>query len=161
MRNEGIPKTVHRLSLLVLLVMAGSVQARDFFQTTPAQEKFLPVDQAFQFVSEVTGRGLELHWQITPGYYLYRGRIKVTPLSGSVRVGPPSFSIPGTREQDPYFGEVTVFFKSVSARVPVTLPQGLDHARIDVSYQGCAKAGFCYPPQHRQLVFSAAKQPKE
>lgn len=161
MQNKGIPKTARGLSLLILLATASSIQARDFFQTTPSEEKFLPVDQAFQFASKVTDKTLELHWQVTPGYYLYRGRIKVTPVAASVRLGPPRFSIPGTREQDPYFGEVTVFFKSVSATVPVTLPRNLDRTRIDITYQGCAKAGFCYPPQHRQVLFSAANHPDE
>ena len=152
-----------RTALMSLLVIALGVTA------TPARsvslfggnggqslDQFLPVDQAFRFNSRMVDNSLGLDWQVTDGYYLYRGRIKVTSADPAVQIGTPQFSIPGTKEDDPYFGKVTVFFEDVSAQVPVQLPPGKSEAELTVTYQGCAKAGLCYPPQHKKVLFQAA-----
>jgi len=139
--------------VLLLTVFSISGQARDFFQSGSSAGKFLPVDQAFRFSAGNDPDAAHLSWQVTPGYYLYRGRIRVTSKTPGVTLAKPEFSISGTEENDPYFGKVTVFFKDVSARVGVKLPPGTTRALLDVTYQGCAKAGLCYPPQHREVTF--------
>uniref|UniRef100_UPI003569D408 protein-disulfide reductase DsbD n=1 Tax=Marinobacter sediminum TaxID=256323 RepID=UPI003569D408 len=41
----------------------------------------------------------------------------------------------------------------VEVRVPVTLPEGVREAELKVTYQGCAEAGLCYPPQTRDVLY--------
>ncbi len=137
----------------LLALLGANTQARDFFGSGSSAGNFLPVDQAFRFSAEDGRNSLSLNWQITPGYYLYRDRIRVTSKTPGVTIEKPEFSIPGTVESDPYFGKVTVFFKDVSARMGIKLPPGTSGAKLDVTYQGCAKAGLCYPPQHREVSF--------
>ncbi|HBF92279.1 MAG TPA: thiol:disulfide interchange protein, partial [Marinobacter adhaerens] len=114
---------------------------------------FLPVDEALPFSFSTNADTVVLSWNITPGHYLYRDRISITATNPEVSLGEPTFSAPGTVTEDEFFGKTTVFFDPVDARVPVALPAGLREAELQVTYQGCAKAGLCYPPQTRDVLF--------
>lgn len=118
--------------------------------------EFLPVDEALPFSSSLTDRGVQIVWDIAPDHYLYRDRISITAADPDVKIGKPSFSVPGRLKDDPYFGEVTVFTEPVQARVDVALPDGVDEADLQVRYQGCAEAGLCYPPQTREVLYIAS-----
>ncbi|WP_376788065.1 protein-disulfide reductase DsbD [Marinobacter metalliresistant] len=115
--------------------------------------EFLPVDEALPFSFATDNGSVVLTWEITPGHYLYRDRISVEATDPGVRIGDPVYSRPGTDIEDDFFGKSTVFFDPVEARVPVTLPEGVREAQLQVTYQGCAKAGLCYPPQTRDVLF--------
>ncbi|WP_097461162.1 protein-disulfide reductase DsbD [Mangrovitalea sediminis] len=138
-----------------LLAFHGTADARNFFQSSDTQNSFLPVDQAFQFSSRMDGNKLVLDWTITPGYYLYQERISATTDTPHVTVGSLQFSRPGHDKQDPYFGQVRVFLKDISATLPVSLPEGTRTAKLTVTYQGCATAGLCYPPQKKTVLYDA------
>jgi len=111
---------------------------------------FLPVDQAFQVnawvsVGETTNNpeALFLHWQITPGYYLYRHRFAIQQAADN---SPVEITIPkGKEKNDPYFGDVEVYYQQVTLEIPIAAAGEQDILKI--SYQGCADAGLCYPPQ--------------
>ncbi|MGP4842656.1 protein-disulfide reductase DsbD [Marinobacter sp. 1Y8] len=142
--------------LIVLLFMGVSpVHAFDFGQsaTAGAMGEFLPVDEALPFTSGLSEDGISLNWNIAPEHYLYRGRISVKAEDDKVKVSEPVFSQPGHDKQDPYFGDVVVFTEPVSADVAVTLPEGMTEANLKVTYQGCADAGLCYPPQTRDVLY--------
>ncbi len=49
---------------------------------------------------------------------------------------------PGVRKDDPNFGVMEVYHDAVTMKVS---PAGA--AALDVTWQGCAEAGLCYPPQ--------------
>ncbi len=115
--------------------------------------QFLPVDEALPFSHSTEGNAVVLFWDITPGHYLYRDRISVKALDEGVSAGAPEFSNSGAETEDDYFGKTTVFFDPVEARIPVTMPDNIREARFEVTYQGCAKAGLCYPPQTREVLF--------
>ncbi|HDZ37717.1 MAG TPA: protein-disulfide reductase DsbD [Marinobacter sp.] len=115
--------------------------------------QFLPVDEALPFSSTTEGSAVVLSWNIAPGHYLYRDRISIKALDEGVSTGALEFSSSGTETEDEYFGKTTVFFDPVQARVPVTLPANVREARFEVTYQGCAEAGLCYPPQTRDVLF--------
>ncbi|WP_228160581.1 protein-disulfide reductase DsbD [Marinobacter bohaiensis] len=143
------------LLAVVFLLATAPAHAFDLKSATGNDQlgEFLPVDEALPFSSSVTDGGVALRWDIAPEHYLYRGRVTVTADNPDVRIGAPSFTVPGHLKDDPYFGEVTVFTEPVTANVPVTLPSGMDEAQLTVSYQGCAEAGLCYPPQKRPVLF--------
>jgi len=115
--------------------------------------QFLPVDEALPFSHTTEGNAVVLFWDITPGHYLYRDRISVRALDEGASAGALEFSGSGTETEDEYFGKTTVFFDPVEAKVPVTLPDNVREARLEVTYQGCAEAGLCYPPQTREVLF--------
>lgn len=108
---------------------------------------FLPVDEALPFSFAADNGAVVLSWDIAPDHYLYQERISVSSNTEGVELGEPEFSYTGTDTEDEFFGKVTVFYKPVEARIPVKLPEGLREAELQVTYQGCASAGLCYPPR--------------
>ena len=107
----------------------------------------LPVDEAFELSARRDGARIAIRFDVTDGHYLYRDRLSV--LSGGKPVGLAALP-EGVAKDDPYFGRVQV------------LPQGFGstfadagHGEFTVRYQGCAEAGFCYPPQEREFRIAA------
>lgn len=112
--------------------------------------QFVPVDQAFAFDFKQQDHQLTLNWQIRPGYYLYRQQIKLVPQQA--RLG--SFELPaGLSHKDEFFGEVSIFKQQLN--LPIPLQQATSGASLSVTYQGCAEAGFCYPPETRVIPLDA------
>ncbi|MCB1683288.1 MAG: protein-disulfide reductase DsbD [Pseudomonadales bacterium] len=125
-----------------------------------AEPDFLPVDEAFQVTAEVGLDGAVLvRWTMADGYYLYRHRFGFDTRSGAgektspVTLGAPEIP-PGKQKIDEYFGEVEVYYHEAQARVPVASGAGL--VEVGVSYQGCADAGLCYPPETKWLSLRLA-----
>src|SRR5690554_3413512 len=114
---------------------------------------FLPVDEALPFSFTTDQGAVVLSWDIAPEHYLYKSRIQVSALTDGVTLGAPEFSLPATLTEDEFFGEMEVFFDPIQARVPVNLPEGVREAELQVTYQGCAEAGLCYPPQTRDVLY--------
>jgi thioredoxin:protein disulfide reductase len=115
-------------------------------------DDFLPPDQAFRFGASPQGPDrVRLDWVIAPGYYLYRDRIKATGEAGRSSVGPPQFPA-GQIKSDEYFGKQVVYHDALVVTLPVQRSGGgaLDVA-LNVTYQGCAEAGLCYPPITRTV----------
>ncbi|WP_189578346.1 protein-disulfide reductase DsbD [Marinobacter zhanjiangensis] len=154
-----VPASLLRLLLLTLftLMPTGAVQAALGDNNSLGGQDFLPVDEALPFSSTTTETGVLLRWDTAPDHYLYRERISIEPVSDDVQVSEPAFSEPGVETEDPYFGTVNVFYEPVEARVDLTLPEGTREATLKVTYQGCAKAGLCYPPQTRDVLYYASK----
>jgi thiol:disulfide interchange protein DsbD len=114
-----------------------------------AEASFLEPEEAFTLtVDESRGaERLSLNWAIAPGYYLYRDRLAVTAGQGSTvgNIVRPA----GESKADPNFGVVEVYHGKVSMEVDAA------HAKtLAVSWQGCADAGLCYPPQKRTVVLN-------
>lgn len=105
---------------------------------------FLPVDQAFSYEVAVNPDDtLSVTWDIAPDYYLYRDRIQFEGTTGPIAgVQMPD----GEPIEDEFFGKSEVYHGQVTAVVDP------GQARmLDMSWQGCAEAGLCYPPQHATL----------
>lgn len=110
-----------------------------------AAEEFLQPEQAFRLqVTKSSADQLHLNWTIAPGYYLYRDRMAVTASSSGTRV--QTELPPGIRKDDPNFGVMEVYHDAVTMKVS---PAGAN--AIDVTWQGCADAGLCYPPQTQTI----------
>jgi thiol:disulfide interchange protein DsbD len=116
-------------------------------------DDFLPVDEAFRFDALASGGdSVRLNWEIADGYYLYRARIKVSTSAGDVHLGTPKMPA-GQVKNDEYFGRQEVYHHELSATVPVTRTGGgALEVPLQVSYQGCADAGLCYPPQTKTVT---------
>ncbi len=108
----------------------------------PPQHSFLPVDQAFVFDFDQQGSTLFVGWDIAPDYYLYKKKIEVIAKGANIQVGD---SGSGEIIEDEFFGKTEVFFNTAS--VVSKLSNITEGAVVKVRYQGCAKAGLCYPPE--------------
>ncbi len=115
-------------------------------------DDFLPPEQAFQLSAEADGEAaVNVRWDIAPGYYLYRSKLGFASATEGIEAGRPDLPPAQTRE-DKHFGEVQVYRDRLT--VPVALTRGADagdRLALEVRYQGCADAGFCYPPERRTL----------
>jgi thiol:disulfide interchange protein DsbD len=143
------------LLLAALLIFSAPGHGQGLGNLFGGSTDFLPVDEALPFSFTNEADGVILSWDIAPEHYLYQGRVTITSKTNGVTPGEPEFSYRGTETEDDYFGKVTVFYDPVQARVPITLPPGTTEAELEVTYQGCAKAGLCYPPQTRDVLFYA------
>jgi thiol:disulfide interchange protein len=110
------------------------------------QSEFLPVREAYRLDGTVLpGGALRLYWQIAEGYYLYQHAFKVSWLDPE---NPQLLEIelpPAIAKTDEFFGEVQVYYNE--ADLTIRLPEGAAPLSLAVSYQGCADAGLCYPPE--------------
>lgn len=118
--------------------------------------EFLKVDEAFEFSSTVVDDGLQLSWKIADEYYLYKERFKFKVEQANAVIGEPVFSTSGVAKEDPYFGEIHAIYDAVSVFLPLNLAADQTDTEIKISYQGCAEAGLCYPPQHQYVLYTAA-----
>ncbi|NNN67009.1 protein-disulfide reductase DsbD [Vibrio sp. 2-1(7)] len=115
-----------------------------------SSDSFVPVDQAFPFNFYQQDDKLMLDWQVRDGYYLYQERLSVA--GEKVSLGELQME-DGTPHKDEFFGDVHIYTQPLFVNVPMYDWQ--DGARVVVQYQGCAKAGFCYPPETRVIPISA------
>src|SRR5687768_15013451 len=143
--SPAMMKFRHALVVLALLI-PGAVTAQGLLGPVSNEDQFLPVDQAFVFTALADGGDrVLLDWQVAPGYYLYRHRTSAKTETPGFALG--DIAMPeGRKKTDEFFGDVEVYYGVLSATVPVTRPEGASSFEIQVSYQGCADAGLCYPP---------------
>lgn len=121
-----------------------------------SDQKFLPPDQAFKFTAEAKdARTLELRWQVTPGYYLYRQKFHLTSDDPDVALGTADFP-QGTIKNDQYLGTSEIYTQDLDVLVPVTFSDGATKFTLTAVYQGCAEAGFCYPPITKTVALDMA-----
>ncbi|MDD5383363.1 MAG: protein-disulfide reductase DsbD [Gallionella sp.] len=111
------------------------------------QPNFLPPDQAFGL--QVTVRDahtLQANFNVTPGYYLYRDKIKFEANDGTAKI--LAVNLPrGEMKQDPSFGTIEVFHRSFQAEITLDRPHdAATGMTLNAVYMGCSEEGLCYPP---------------
>ncbi|TFH93037.1 protein-disulfide reductase DsbD [Vibrio ouci] len=111
---------------------------------------FVPVDEAFPFNAFQQGNHVLIDWQVKDDYYLYQHRISVS--GENVTLGDVEMR-DGEPYKDEFFGEVNIYTTPLFVEVPLSNYQ--QGARLIVQYQGCAKAGFCYPPETRVVELTS------
>ncbi|HEV2286908.1 MAG TPA: protein-disulfide reductase DsbD [Steroidobacteraceae bacterium] len=120
-------------------------------------DEFLPPEQAFRFDALAGGSDqVALNWEIADGYYLYRARIKIATTSSAAQLGVPQFPT-GQFKTDDYFGRQEIYHHELRVTVPVARAAGGAFTLpLEVTYQGCAEAGLCYPPVTRAVSVTLA-----
>ena len=136
-----------RFFTLILLLCSTSAFAGLF--DAPGRSNFIPADQAFVFDFQQNQHDLNLTWQVKEGYYLYRKQVSITPAQASVG----ALQMPaGEWHEDEFYGKSEIYRQRLD--VPVTVNQADKGATLTVTYQGCADAGFCYPPETKVVPLS-------
>lgn len=108
-------------------------------------QKFLPVHEAFNVAVRVEGDEVVAMFKVTPKHYVYRDKISVRAPDG-VSVGEWQFDKTASMIDDPTFGNVAVFEEDVTARAKLSATKDVSES-LTLRWQGCAKAGLCYPPE--------------
>ncbi|RDL46106.1 cytochrome C biogenesis protein [Marinomonas piezotolerans] len=124
-----------------------------FVSVVASAGEFLKPDQAFVLSSTPDG---VLEWQISPHYYLYKDRIRVSEV-GQKRDLHLMWLSQAEQKDDPNFGLVEVFHDQVRVKVTDTKASGAPTA-YEVTYQGCSEQGLCYPPQQRTVTLSLTNE---
>lgn len=136
-----------RILTLILLLCSTSTFAGLF--DAPGRSQFVHADRAFVFDFQQNQHDLNLSWQVKDGYYLYRKQISITPSQADIaEVKLP----PGVWHEDEFYGKSEIYRKQLN--IPVTVNQAATGATLTVTYQGCADAGFCYPPETKTVPLS-------
>lgn len=143
----------------LLLILCGtfllSTAAYAIFEKG-GMNQLLSADQAFVFDFEQKENKLIVNWQIQPGYYLYQKQIKFLP--SHAKLG--KYQLPkGKYHEDEFFGKTVVYFNNLVINIPII--RATEQANIEVKYQGCAAAGYCYPPETKIIPLSSVVASKK
>ncbi|AEG96740.1 TPA: protein-disulfide reductase DsbD [Klebsiella aerogenes] len=136
-----------RIITLILLLCSASASAGLF--DAPGRSNFVPADRAFAFDFQQNQHDLNLSWRIKDGYYLYRKQVTLTTKDAAIVE--PSLP-PGEWHEDEFYGKSEIYRQRLT--LPITLTQASKAATLTVTYQGCADAGFCYPPETKVVPLS-------
>ncbi|XTZ38017.1 protein-disulfide reductase DsbD [Salmonella enterica] len=139
-----------RILTLILLLCSTSAFAGLF--DAAGRSDFVQADQAFSFDFQQHQHDLTLNWQIKEGYYLYRQQIHVTPAQASLA---PLQLPQGEMHEDEFYGKTEIFRQHLALALDIT--QAAKGATLTVTYQGCADAGFCYPPETKVVPLMAVE----
>ena len=127
----------------ILLWMATSLAG--------AAELLHPVEAFKPSARALDGQTIEVRFDIAQGYYLYRDKFRFAVELENVKLGTPLLP-KGKEKMDETFGKVEVFYREALVRLPVERnSSGALPLTLQVTSQGCADAGVCYPPQKQQV----------
>nr|WP_306331585.1 protein-disulfide reductase DsbD [Vibrio injensis] len=139
------------ISLLLLLSTAISTPALATLTVNPSfdlngSSRFASVEQAFPLSFFQQADQLFLDWQVKPGYYLYQSSLTIEAHDAQLA----DYVLPQAQPyHDEFFGDVMIYDTPLS--INVSLKNAQSGATLTVRYQGCAAAGFCYPPETRVI----------
>lgn len=155
--NRHLPLLITALLLtaLTLGVWPQASQAQWF--SSDEQGQFLPVQEAFQPSAWHDGDTLYIGLEITEDYYLYRHQFAVQSTEENTTLDAPQLP-EGQFITDEFLGDVYVFRDQLVFEVPISEPHG-GPLPISLTYQGCADAGLCYPPETVSLQAVQAQAP--
>lgn len=145
--NSMLKKLIGVLIILISLIPGGSVWAQPSIP--------LATEKAFVMTPFSQGDRWGFLWTIAPGHYLYKDRLNIRYLNSDSNQWKPL-----TLEFPPYeivddleFGAQKVY-KHELLIFPFNQLVLNDRSSmaIEVHYQGCAKWGFCYPPQTKSFL---------
>ena len=119
-------------------------------------DEFLEVDQAFNLRLEMRAQQqLALVWDIADGYKLYQSSLAVQAID--TRMTLPALNLPVAKSGfDKGLNRVVKTYEH-SLTGTLNLPANTPPFSLTVSYQGCAVAGLCYPPQTRAFRVAPSK----
>ncbi|MDP1573557.1 MAG: protein-disulfide reductase DsbD [Coxiellaceae bacterium] len=137
-----------KLYLLILLLFSVALQAQTI--------QPLPADQAFQLSATAKDyQTILLQWKIAPNYYLYEKNFSFVVLKPAhVLLGNPLYPA-GAQSLKTPLGDFMVYAHNVILPLPI-IQANEKSLVLQVNYQGCAQAGYCYPPTSKIVSINLA-----
>ena len=135
------------MNKLGLIVMLFFIPLQAFASPPPAESVFQVT------VKPLDPNAFTLNWQIKKGFFIYQKSIRLAERPDSnAHLG--QITLPTALQKTaPHATPYAIYRNHLTLSVPIlgTTP---GESLLDVFYQGCSVAGFCYPPQHRQIKLS-------
>lgn len=113
--------------------------------------ELLPPEKAFQIkVKAVDGKTIVATLAPAPDHYLYRETVRFA--AKDAHLGPVTLP-PGSKKQDPFFGETEVYTRPVQVTLALERTGGVPAwVSVIVFYQGCnERLGVCYLPTQAEF----------
>jgi thiol:disulfide interchange protein DsbD len=108
--------------------------------------EFLDVEEAFVFNFDQQNDQLNISFDISEGYYLYRHQFKFKSDNAVIA----EVTLPkGVDHEDEFFGVQQIYLQTLSFNIDIKSVDA--DASITISYQGCAEKGLCYPPTKKTI----------
>ena len=138
------------LALFILFPINGFA-ADEALDTGIMGDEPLPPEQAFVLSTEVLGADMiRAKWHIVDGYYLYREKFKFE--SDTLGVTTDTAVFPkGKIKEDEFFGKVETYRGDIAIDIPLNRMGDTQTLELNVTSQGCADIGICYPPQKQRV----------
>ncbi|WP_066017404.1 protein-disulfide reductase DsbD [Endozoicomonas atrinae] len=112
-------------------------------------QDFLPVEDAFQFTGRIEQGKAIIDVAVTPEHYLYKHRFTFAPVTDISNLDAAGYPA-GEEIFDPYYNkELEIFSENFVINLPANHSGSLPE--LEIGFQGCAKAGLCYPP-HKVVI---------
>ena len=133
-------KKIKVLLLTYLLIFCGSVIAAD---------DFLSPEEAFNVTWEKRNDDIKIEVNVAQGYYIYKSSISAKDADGSLvtnLVLPKPVAV-----YDKVFSKTLEVYPSTFVLEIQPIKDAKQLTYVELTYQGCAKEGLCYPPQTKQI----------
>ena len=154
---------MRRLLTLILLLVALPASA-GLLDNRPSStlgaalnnsKDFLPVREAFRLsLVDSSPTSIKLRFANAEGYYLYKHRFQFRTEPADIALGDAQLPA-GKHKTDEYFGDVEVYYEVLDVDLPLNNPSNRPF-KLQVTYQGCADKGLCYPPETETLQIGDA-----
>ena len=146
--------------LLAISPVIAADSGRNLF-LGQSEDEILPPDEAFKLkLVAQDSTTIRADFDIAPGHYLYRDRIKFEPQAGNTSFGIGKIVLPeGKLKHDQYFGESQVFYDTASALLTLAYTSEVPRqVTLLVTYQGCSEKGLCYSPIKKTLMVDMSER---
>ena len=141
--KPGLTRFFRRLPWMVLLLSSLHIQI-GLAQPAKTAPGFLPVDQAFIFSGELQNGIATITALSAKNYYLYKDRIHFSVMDKNTIIKEPEF--PAGIEIFDAFQRKKMNILNGGVKISIPYVSTEQSPGILVNFQGCAKAGLCYPP---------------
>lgn len=134
---------------LCLCLWLAPAHATELFAT--ANTSPLPAADAYQFSASRQGEVITAHWDMAPGYYLYKDRFCFQVQNQHLHnvILPPAIT-----RQDELLGKFEVYANQLNLQIPIRSADSNIPVHLLVCYQGCTENHFCYPPVIQEVTLS-------
>ena len=141
------------LSLFIFSLASADNESSALYNN---KNDFLSADKAFKFkvYSFEDLKQLDIKFNIAPGYYLYKSKIKV---SIDPSLDYKIILAKGKIKEDEFFGKQEVFYNSAAVKLLSKTPFH-ENYKVTLEYQGCSDKGLCYPPVSKIIQSSNIKK---
>ncbi|MHB8345612.1 MAG: protein-disulfide reductase DsbD [Acidiferrobacterales bacterium] len=126
----------------------------------PLPDGLLKADKAFVFSAKVRNADTVVaHWNIAKGYHLYRNKFRFAVKTSGVALRKPVYP-PGIRDHEAYVGNIEIYRNAVSVLLPLSRTDpAVRTLNLQVTAQGCADIGLCYPPMVKTVALELPPAP--